>query len=422
MTPYQERLILFLRWTERFTRTDMVYLAKSGLWTNLASLAITLMSFVLYVAFAHFLPKEIYGTYQYLLSVAAIIGTFTLTGVNTAIVQSVARGHEGTLRASIRPQLLWALIPSAASIIGAGYYTLHGNMLLAGGFLLIGIFTPLTSTFNSYSSYLLGKKDFRRVFLYNLSLNLPYYVGLIIASYFFKSAIVLLGVNLAINGIGLFVLYRFTLHTQNPNNDVDESALTYGKHLSLMGVFSAIAGQIDNVLVFHFLGPIDLAVYTFATAIPDRAANFLKFFSSSALPKFSEKTDREVVSTLGPKLLKLTALAFVGFLIYIVAAPLFFRIFFPQYADSVPYSALYALSMVGIAGGVALSALIGLRRTKDLYVYNIVSPILQLILQVCGILLYGLWGLVLAKTISVLASSTMLALLALRRPKEEARA
>lgn len=420
MESLQDRLIRLLRWSERYTRTDMVYLAKGGFWTNLASLSITGLSFILYVAFAHFLPKDVYGTYQYLLSIAAIVGTFTLTGVNTAIVQSVARGHEGTLRASIRPQLLWSLIPSAGALIGSAYYAFNGNLLLAGGFLLIALFTPLTSTFNSYSSYLLGKKDFRRVFLYNLTLNLPYYGGLILAAMFYKSALVLLAVNLAVNGIGLVLLYRATLRSQKPNDDVDADALRYGAHLSIMGVFGAVVNQLDNVLVFHFLGPVELAVYTFATAIPDRAANFFKFFSSTALPKFAEKEDADVRASLGPKLLKLTLLAVPGFLIYVVLAPLFFHIFFPQYAESIPFSAFYALSMLSVAGGVALSALIGLKRTRDLYIYNLMTPIMQFVLQVGGILMYGLWGLVIGKTISVMLTSLFCTFLVLHRPRVQA--
>ena len=35
------------------------------------------------------MPQQTYGTYQYLLSVGAIVGAFTLTGMNSAVVRSV---------------------------------------------------------------------------------------------------------------------------------------------------------------------------------------------------------------------------------------------------------------------------------------------------------------------------------------------
>lgn len=413
----QKKVLRLLRWSERYTKTDMVYLAKGGFWLNLSSLSITLFSFVLYLAFARFLPKEVYGTYQYLLSISAIIMAFSLGGMNTAVAQAVARGYEGTYRIAIRLQLKWSLIPLVGACLGAGYYAFQGNMELALGLLLIGIAIPFVTTFNTYGAYLLGKKDFKRVFLYNFALNVPYYAGLILASFFLKSAIVLLAVNLFINSLILLYLHFRVLKKFKPGNSVDPEALSYGKHLSVMGTLTTIVGQLDNVLVFHFLGPVDLAIYTFATAIPDRAANFFKFFSFTSLPKFAEKSGAEIRTTIGPKLLKLTALVLLTSLVYMVLAPYLFRLFFPQYMDSVPFSALYALSMVGIAGGVALSALTAQKRTKDLYAYSIVTPVLQLTLQYAGIVLYGLWGLVAGKTISVLLTSLITVFLLLRKPR-----
>jgi len=414
MSDTKKRFISFLRFTERYTKTDMVYLATSGFWVNVSSITITLFSLALYIVFARFLPKEVYGTYQYLLSLSAIIGTFTLSGMNTAVARAVARGHEGTYRASIAMQLKWALIPCIGALIGALYYAIQGNMLLAIGLFLIGVATPFVTAFNTYGAFLTGKKDFRRLFLYNFSLNVPYYGGLILAAFYFKSALVLLAVNLAVNAIVLALLYRQTLRTFKPNDEVDAETFSYGKHLSAMGIFSALIGQIDNVLVFHYLGAVDLAIYSLATAIPDRIAGFSRFFSLTSAPKFANKSEEEIRSSIGPKLLKLTFVALIGAFLYMFVAPFLFTFFFPQYVTSIPFSMLYAFGMVGTAGGVALSALSSQQRTKDLYVFNIVTPIIQLSLQLGGVLLYGLWGLVFGKTLSTLLTSLFSVFLLLR--------
>lgn len=417
MSDIKKRFISLLRWSERYTKTDMVYLATSGFWVNVSSITITLFSLALYIAFARFLPKEVYGTYQYLLSLSAIIATFTLSGMNTAVGRAVARGHEGTYRASIRMQLKWGLIPFAGALIGAAYYAIQGNMLLAIGFFLIGIATPLITTFNTYSAFLIGKKDFRRLFLYNFSLNVPYYGGLILAAFYFKSALVLLAVNLAVNAIVLALLYRQTLRTFKPNDKVDTETLSYGKHLSAMGIFSAIIGQIDNILVFHYLGAVDLAIYSLATAIPDRVAGLSRFFSLTSGPKFAEKSEEEVRTSIGPKLLKLTFVALIGATLYMFVAPFLFNLFFPQYEASIPFSMFYALGMVGAAGGVALSALAAQQRTKDLYIFSVITPIIQLALQLGGVLIYGLWGLVIGKTLSTLLAGLFSVILLLRNRK-----
>lgn len=402
MDPLFNRLYGLLRWLERYTKTDMVYLAKGSFWLNAGGIAVSFFSFLLYIAFAHFLSKETYGTYQYLLSVFAIVGTFTLSGMNASVTQSVARGFEGTLRASVRMQLLWGLIPLLGACAAGVYYLFAGNTVLAIGFVIIGLLTPWINSFNTYNAFLIGKKDFRRAFLYNLALYVPYYSALIAVAYFFKSPVVLLLVNLGLNALILGYLYHRTLRVYRPNNDVDAEAFKYGKHLSVMGIFSAAAAQLDNVLAFHYLGATELAIYAFATAIPDRVANLFKNIGQAALPKFAEKTEHEVRDGIGPKLAKLT-LATVGVIgVYILCAPFFFSIFFPQYHDSVPYSAVYALSIAAAAGHIATSALISQRHTRNLYVLNLGSSFLSLALQFAGVLYMGLWGLVLGKTAATL--------------------
>src|SRR5579872_3261570 len=111
MNALRERLYSILRWSERYTRTDMVYLFKSGFWLQTSSFSIALLSFLLYVVFGRVLPKDVYGNYQYLLSLASIASAFTMTGMNTAVMRAVARGFEGTFLASLRIQLLWGAVP-----------------------------------------------------------------------------------------------------------------------------------------------------------------------------------------------------------------------------------------------------------------------------------------------------------------------
>jgi O-antigen/teichoic acid export membrane protein len=105
--------------------------------------------------------------------------------------------------------------------------------------------------------------------------------------------------------------------------------------------------------------------------------------------------------------------------LYILFVPLFFSIFFPQYLESIPYSALYALTIAAAGGSVASSALLSQRRTKDLYILNIGTPLLSLALQLIGVIYFGLWGLVIGKTLStLLTSAAAVIVLLLSRPAE----
>ena len=50
--PAQARnsLIRLLRWSEKYTKTDMVYLAHTGFWSNLNAFFTAFLSLLLYIA------------------------------------------------------------------------------------------------------------------------------------------------------------------------------------------------------------------------------------------------------------------------------------------------------------------------------------------------------------------------------------
>jgi len=401
--PYKDRLVALLRSSEQYTKTDMVYLFSSGLWSNLGTISVSLGSLLLYIVFGHLVSKEVYGTYQYLLSLGAIIGAFTLTGMNTAVTRAVAQGYEGAMARAVRIQLLWGILPLLGAWCMGGYYLLHGNATLGWGLVLIGIFVPLNNTLNTYGAFLGGKKDFKRGFLYSLWWNVPYYVAVGVAAVFFKSALILLAANLISQGAGLIIAYWRTRRVYRPNHEVGEDTLRYGSHLSAMGLFGVIVAQIDGVLAFQYLGPASLALYSFATAIPDRLGGLFKFLPAAALPKLVHKTPAEVRETLGKRLWLVTATVGAVALAYIAGAHTFFAILFPQYLASVPYSQVYAfMLLMSVGTSVISAALSATADIRSLYIFNVLSPVVSLGFLTAGVAFFGLWGLILARLLSAL--------------------
>jgi short subunit fatty acids transporter len=68
----KSKLISLLRKSEKYTKTDMVYLLKGGFWLNLNNVISSGLSFVLSILFAKYVSKEAYGSYQFLISFASI--------------------------------------------------------------------------------------------------------------------------------------------------------------------------------------------------------------------------------------------------------------------------------------------------------------------------------------------------------------
>lgn len=391
-----------LRKSERYTGTDMVYLASAGLWTNAQTITTAFGSFVLYVVFAHLLPKETYGLYQYLLSLFAIVTAVTLTGMNTAVTRAVAQGHDGILKHSVRIQLVYGIVPTLLGGCIALYYAVAGNYTIAIGALIISVLAPLLYTFNTYNAFLTGKKDFKRNGIFGLVGNVLYYGALVLAVVLGAPVLVLLFVNLAVQVITHVFFYFLTLRIYKPAEGTDHTAIRYSFHLSAMNFISAIASQLDNIFAFHFLGPVALATYSFATAIPDRLGSIsFRFLGNAALPRFATRTALDIRGKLLSKVLYGMGVASIAIVIYIAFAHWFFSIFFPTYMEAVPLSLIYAGTVIFNAGAVLpLTALAATKKTGAMYINNTIISIVQVGVPLLGIVFFGLWGLVVGKVLS----------------------
>jgi O-antigen/teichoic acid export membrane protein len=416
MQMLKRRLYTWLRWSERYTKTDMVYLTTTGWWVNLGTVIISAFSLLLYVVFARVLPPEVYGTYQYILSGGALLAALTLTGMNSAVARAVARGHDQTIYAAARAQLRFSFLPLLVGFAVAGYYFIRGNTLFGLSFGLITLLTPFMSIFGSYASFLQGKKDFKRSFTYGMFWNIAYYIGLLLVAWLYPAVLPLVVACFGIQTVALGFVYFRALKHYEPQEPADEDSIAYGKHLSIMNFGTAVATQIDTIISFHLLGPAAVAIYSFATAIPERLTGFFKFLPAAALPKFASKTPEEMRHAFGPRII----LAIVGMAlvagVYALFAPLVFTLLFPAYVGAVPYSQVYALVLIASISGLFTTALIAQRNVKELYAYTAITPAIQILLQVAGAFLYGLWGLIIARIASQLVSAVIaFVLLAQRR-------
>ncbi len=402
--PFKQSVIRFLRWSERYTKTDMVYLAKNGFWLNLNTVVVTFLAFFLSIEFSHLLPKDQFGTYQFALSLGAIVGALSLTGMNTAVTQAVARGFEGTLAKSFRIQITWSILPAIAGLALATYYYFNGNGALSLSLIIVALLLPILNSANVYAAFFLGKKDLKHAFYYSFALNLSYYGGMGLALLFTDSAPLLILVNIGINTLVTVALYLRTLQKHVANANEDPEALTYGKHLSFVNVFNTVAQQTDNIVAFHYFGAVQLAIYVFASTIPERLNTVVKSVSQLALPRFSTSNIEDIRRTIVSKTIRLLLFGLCISTVYAFAAPYIFKILFPAYLDSVPYTQVYAFAAsLIITATLPVTALLATKATKELYVYNIGMPLFHIATLVFFGATWGLWGIILAKMLTGIA-------------------
>jgi len=388
-----------LRYTEKYIKTDMVYLAKGTFWLNLNFFSSSLLGFILSIFFARLLSPNTYGTYQYILSISAILGVLTLTGFNPAITRAVAQGFEGTFKKSLPIQLKWGLLSTFVSFFISGYYIFQGATIIGASILIMGILLPISNAFNTHYAYLTGKKDFRGIFIYNTILTVVYFASMLTTLFLGGGVFYLILAYFLSQTVANIIIYFYITKTQVINEQVDDTTFAYGKHLSIMNILSTLASKLDNIIIFQFIGAPELAIYSFARIFPEKISGLWKSISTVALPKLSEKTTEEVRESILGKTIKFIIITIISAGVYVLIAPFAFSIFFPQYTASIAYSQVLSLSIVMGAAGLPVNALISQKAKKELYIFTTTIPFLQNILLLFMIIFYGLWGAVISKII-----------------------
>ncbi len=415
MNAIKSKIYTLLRRSETIFKTDMIYLVKGGSWLGLSQIITIATGFGLSLAFTNLLSPETYGIYKYVLSIVSLLLITTLNGVDSAVTQSVARGFDGTLALGVRTKIKWGLFGSLGSVGVATYYYIQGNTVLAIAFIISAFFIPFIESFDLYNALLNGKKLFKKFSNWN-SIKKIIPTGLLITTLYLTSNLFII---LSVYFLSALILniwfFKKTTNDLLSNNLIDPDSMSFGKHLSVLNILSTLATELDKILVFHYLGAVQLAVYTIALAPVDQIKGILKNLNALAFPKFAEQKTIAIKETLAKKTTLLTIGSSVIIGVYIILAPLFFKLFFPKYIESVIYSQVLAFTLIGaIISGFLYTILEARAHTKGLSFFNISTNILNLTILFPLVYYFGIWGAIGARGVSRFTSAIVAYLLVQR--------
>jgi len=393
---------------EKFLQTDLTYLAQGGSWITANNIVSSFASFVLLIAFGYFLPKNSYGTYQYVLSIAGILTIPTLSGIDTSMVRAVATGHSGSMLTGFKSKIRWGMLGGLASLVLAFYYFLNNNITLGLSFVIVAAFVPFMDSFTLYGAYLSGKKMFKNSSVYSSIINIFRVISLLLGLILTNNVILIVLIYFASNTLLNSIFFMLVFKKYIPKNEPEDSAtISYGKHLSLMGILGNIASQVDKMFLFQNIGSAELAIYTFATSPITRITTLMSPITTLAYPKFSETDPATLKRTLPRKIFHLFVISSLITGVYILLAPWIYKIVFPKYLDSVIYSQIFALSILFFPQKLLAVALTAYQQKRALYMINTVSPIIKIAFLLILLPIYGIWGAIITLLISRFINGTM---------------
>ncbi|MEX0924388.1 MAG: oligosaccharide flippase family protein [Candidatus Paceibacterota bacterium] len=411
MVRAKERLKHLLRWSEQYTKTDMIYAARGGFWLTVGKIVLSATSFATMVVFANLLPAEIYGNYQFVLATVSVLTIFSLPGIKNALVRSVARGDEGSFLTAFWVRMKWSVLTSIALGCVGLWYFWNEDVLLLAAFLVAAFLFPLRMAEPTTEQFWQGRKQFNIQIATHLIVTFASAVAVMATLWVTDNLVYILlaffGVQ-AVFGIGV---YLFTM-SRLRNHRVDKDMVSYGKSLTVMSVIGTAADHLDKILLFAFLPPAHLAVYSFAI---DPVKKVKGFFSIKelALPKLSQHgvAGEARKKKVFYKTLRLFAVSVPAAFLLAVSAPYIYEFIFPQYVESVVYfqalTVLVAFTPFAIFGASLLAEM----KTTSQYILQITVPSLKILFFFVLIPLWGIWGVVFAIVVAEIVRGVLVTFL-----------
>jgi len=394
----------------RLNPNDILIQVKNGLYlfsSNILSLAFL---FILPYVFGNYASKELYGQYNYVLSILGFLAAFTLTGMNEAIIQAIAKGKEGVFVQGTKERVKWSILGSFSLVIIGAYYVIKDSPNLGLALIIAAIIFPFYNGLQTYTAMFTGKCQFNKLSQYRaIGTIIPVVV---IATIVYCTNNLIMIITAYLVSTALFNIIFFYLAIKKiENNDMDSNSISFGKHMTFIAVISDISLYVDKIILGHYLDFEAIAVYSFAISMPEQVKSFSHIISTLILPKLSIMEEKQIKKIMRKRFLQLMALCIGMIIVYWYIAPVVFHIFFPNYMDSVYYSKIYMVSFITLPSVLLATTFKAKIKTKELYIFNIVSSISQLVLLFVLVPTMGIMGAILSRVLGRLISLVVMIVL-----------
>lgn len=403
-TTLKDRIVSVIDKLGNYVHLDLRYYIRNISFLTFAQVVTVGCGVLSSVAFARLMPKEVYGQYNYILAIIGALAIFSLPGMNTAIAQAVARGHDRVLVEGTKERFKWSVLGSIA-LFGVGiYYFLNDSTLLGKSFMISSLVFPFFENFQTYGAFLSGKKQFGKAAKYEAIAKVISTSVTVLVIYFSRNLLLILAAYLV--SFSLVRAYFFKLTAGNMKNESnDEGAIPFGKKMTGVNALGVISGQGDMIIVGALLGFSELAIYAIARGFQGITRALMGYIAGLSMPKLAVMKEKQAYAAVKKRYGYLVLVTAIVAGISITLSPYLIPfVYSQQYAESVLYAQiLLASSIFGTPTLIFLKALFpAQRKVKEILQLEIAHIVFRTGILIVLILNFGLLGLVLTKLITAL--------------------
>lgn len=391
----------FTKHMERYLQVDVGYLMRGSFWMLLAQGFGFALSFVLMLFFTNWVSRETYGEYRFLTAALSFLGIIALPSLGHAYLRAVAKGRSGILFEVIEKKLSYGYIASLVAFAAALYYLIQGNTHLFILFTIIAVVIPFFDLHAIYSIHLSGNRDFKTLSLFSTIQRVAIVIGLILSIVLSGNIFVIFSTFLSITIITNYIFFKKTLAKYPPSKETDIETIPYGVHLSIVGALQQAASYLDKLVLWKVAGPATVAMQAISIALPQEMSNALNQVNGIALPKMATRAVEDLRRAISRKFCIFFLLTAPIVLLYILAAPYLFQLFFPQYLDTLPFIMVASFLIFAAPVTFLSQYFYATKHTRAIYWVQSIESFSSIVLFVILIPLYGVYGAIVALDIKI---------------------
>ncbi len=370
------------------------------IWTSFGKFGTMAIAFVSNIVLARLLTPSDYGCIGMLMIFIAVANTFIDGGFGSALIQKKKPTQEDystifywNLLLSI---VLYGVLFFAAPFI-AGFYKipLLSSVLQVQGFVLI-----VNALSIIQANQLRKQMKFKKIASINLTASVLSVIITIILALFGWGVWALVAQQLLLSLFNMILFWSFSKWTPSLSFSKKsfKNLFGFGGFVLLSNLINTFCDNIHGVLIGKFFSPAIMGFYAQARKLEEVASTSISnVVNQVAYPVLAEYQNDNVVMV---RMLRkfITSLAFLVFplmmLLILVAEPVIVLVYSEKWIASVPYFQILCIAGIAIClQMINFQAVAAIGRSDILFKWTIVKRSLGLILNVGGLVCFGMYGL-----------------------------
>jgi O-antigen/teichoic acid export membrane protein len=382
-------------------KQDYDVFIKNTSWTSINQVVTILLGIILSVIFARFTSKELFGEYNFLNSMIAIVSIVAIPGLNTSMLRSISRGMDGVYVKAVKLSFMWSLLGVPILFLVGGYYYFFNNQIIGLGLFTGAIFFPLIYSTNNWIALLQGKKKFDIFAKFSIIQSIIRTSTVILAIFSGPTNLIIIFLAFLATGAATNIIFFFKCKQYIENQEEEEGWRRSGYKLSFNDFVTLSYDNLDKILIGIFLGPVELAIYAIAVSIVSALKGSLIQIITVISPSIFSMEKEKLKIYLKKTFPSLILLNIILLIVIILILPFITTLLYSQkYSDSIFFAQVYAITIpLAFILAVLNTSLISLREENVILVSRLLGFILMLILYVVLIPILGIMGAIIASII-----------------------